>query len=171
MPQLSHNNQRLAGLQKLKFRVQKRKKQLKIPELYARSFARAAVNPNKINPRENVEPTWPEKVVATILQANNIKYVREYEVMTKFFDFFLPELNLLLEIDGIYWHGRDKKQENMKVWEIRNRCNDVVKNALSGIKPGRKLLRIWEDEVSEKHLLNLIEYAKNSNKTGLIIPE
>jgi len=45
-----------------------------------------------------------EEKMAIWLDEENIKYERQYKVEGKFADFYIPDINLLLEVDGIYWH-------------------------------------------------------------------
>ena len=58
--------------------------------------------------------TKPELKFKEILDSNNIEYKHQYSVQwkkgwKKWYDFYLPTLNLLVEIDGIYWHGKGLK--------------------------------------------------------------
>ena len=72
-----------------------------------------------------------------------------FELSGKFYDFYIPEKHLLIEVDGIYWHGRDVKK--LDPTQKRVRINDQFKNILA-TECGYKLLRFWEDEIEEKYV-------------------
>ena len=60
-----------------------------------------------------------EKKVKMQLSKNNIKFKQQYRIESKFYDFFIPDLNLLIETDGNYWHNlpnmviNDKRKDNI----------------------------------------------------------
>lgn len=58
--------------------------------------------------------TKPEREFVDFCKANNIRYIEQYRrVGNKHpYDFFLVDYNLLVEIDGTYWH--DKPQQKAK---------------------------------------------------------
>lgn len=41
-----------------------------------------------------------EKRFASLLREMGIKYKRQYKVDTKYYDFYVPAYNLLIEVDG-----------------------------------------------------------------------
>ena len=74
----------------------------------------------------------------------------------KWYDFYLPEFNLLIEIDGTYWHGKEVETRYLNKQQWKTRLNDKFKNILAKSR-GYKLLRIWSDEINN---LNLKEILK-----------
>ena len=90
--------------------------------------------------------TSPEVKVAAYLKDNNIEYKYNYELHGKLYDFYIPKTNTLIEVDGIYWHGKNKKIEELNSTQIKNKKNDEIKIRLA-IENGYNLVRIWEDEV------------------------
>lgn len=86
----------------------------------------------------------PEKRIAEILSELGITHVQSFHLENKVYDFFIPSRNLLLEVDGVYWHGRDKS--NLNDLQRKNIQNDEFKNKLAK-KRGYDMLRICEDEV------------------------
>jgi very-short-patch-repair endonuclease len=102
--------------------------------------------------------TKPEKEFKSILDINNIEYVFQYALGAKSFDFCLPKHKILIEIDGTYWHSRNYTFESMNATQLGNYANDITKGIIAN-KYGFRLLRIWEDELSEgfKILLTLLE--------------
>jgi len=45
-----------------------------------------------------------EKQFIEFLDANSIQYIYQYPLDGKYYDFYLQTLNLLVEVDGEYWH-------------------------------------------------------------------
>jgi very-short-patch-repair endonuclease len=61
--------------------------------------------------------TKAELIMEKILNMLNIKYEKQYPYLLGVADFYLPESNTIIEVDGIYWHNlqdvkeRDNKKE------------------------------------------------------------
>lgn len=113
-----------------------------------------------------------------ILQKNNITYEREFLITDNkqklyFYDFKIN--NLLIELNGVYWHCSPKKykindivkfpnntyKKVSDIWEKDNRKKQFA------IDNGYTLLTIWEDEFSEEFLINKIkelEYGNSKDK-------
>ena len=66
----------------------------------------------------------------------------------KLYDFYIPSTNTLIEVDGIYWHGKHKNLEDLNDTQMKVRKNDEIKNRLAN-ENGYTLIRIWEDEVKD----------------------
>lgn len=83
--------------------------------------------------------TKPELHFKTWLQNNNVVYVEQYRKVGNAhpYDFFLPEHNLLVEIDGHYWHSKPEQQ-------IKD--TQHVEDAIS---KGYKIVRICTKELEE----------------------
>jgi very-short-patch-repair endonuclease len=91
-------------------------------------------------------------------ECNQCKSVRyNYRVDNKFYDFYMKEKSLLIEVDGVYWHGRRKVGKKLNSMQKGNIKNDRYKNKLA-IERGFKLIRFWEGEISEKSVLKKLEY-------------
>lgn len=84
--------------------------------------------------------TKPEIRFKNILNHLNINFVHNYPVwnITHVYpsDFFLPDYDLIIEIDGIYWHNYP---DGLLIDHIRT-------TELSNI--GLNVLRIWDNEIS-----------------------
>ena len=98
--------------------------------------------------------TIPEQKTKELLEKYNIRLKEQKRVRYKLYDFYLPDFNLILEIDGIYWHGKGILKKDLKGSRTPNRKNDIYKNNLA-LSKGYRLLRIWEDELDK--LENLIK--------------
>jgi very-short-patch-repair endonuclease len=71
------------------------------------------------------------------------------------YDFYLPKLNLIIETDGVYWHGKGLSENQMNDMQKKHKRNDEYKNYLAK-KNNFKLLRIWEDEIEPNKVLERI---------------
>jgi hypothetical protein len=54
----------------------------------------------------------------------------------------LPEYNVLVEVDGIYWHGKGLKHRQRSLMQQKNYINDIYKDTLAKLK-NVKLYRFW----------------------------
>lgn len=88
----------------------------------------------------------------TFLETLDIKFISSYYINTKnyhfIFDFYLPKDNILIEVDGDFWHCNPKTHSFpiCKTQEI-NVKNDQEKNKWAE-ENGYKLLRFWEDDIN-----------------------
>ena len=95
--------------------------------------------------------TRPEKEFETLLKQEGIKYTKQKMVewkhgWKKFYDFYIVDKNILIEIDGAYWHGLNLKYDQLNDQQRQTRDNDIIKNQLA-IDRDYKLIRIWENEI------------------------
>jgi len=113
-----------------------------------------------------VTKTKPEIVFENLLKTNNISYISQKWLpwkkgWKKFYDFYIPKYNLLIEIDGVYWHGKGIDDiSKLNYQQMRTYKNDIVKNELAR-QSGYELIRIWEDEIDKfdfSKLTNTINY-------------
>jgi len=65
----------------------------------------------------------------------NINFKQQFRIENKCYDFYLPNYNILIEVDGRYWHNRNDSI-----------INDKYKNELAK-RYNYKLVRIWDDEI------------------------
>ena len=91
-----------------------------------------------------------ERFVASLLDKNNIEYHYQYFLKTKedickSYDFKIKNTNILLEIDGDYWHGGPGVNKHFyKLEEVKE--NDILKNQIA-TENGFSLIRIWESNI------------------------
>jgi very-short-patch-repair endonuclease/predicted nucleic acid-binding Zn ribbon protein len=90
-----------------------------------------------------------ELFVSSILDKNNIKYKHQFflskDGACKSYDFKIKDTNILLEIDGDYWHGGPSLNKHFfKLEEVKQ--NDLFKDQLAKDN-GFRLIRIWESEI------------------------
>ena len=96
--------------------------------------------------------TKPERLFALMLDMINIKYEKQKSVKKYKCDFYIPEYNLIVEIDGDYWHANPKKYKAndiigpskktaKKIWESdKTKTHDILNE-------GYKVLRYWASDL------------------------
>jgi very-short-patch-repair endonuclease len=99
--------------------------------------------------------TKPELKVKTILELNEISYSHPFQLEDKVFDFYLPQYHLLIEVDGVYYHGKGLNENQMNNMQRKHKINDEYKTSLAS-NCGFNLLRIWEDEIEVNNVMERI---------------
>jgi very-short-patch-repair endonuclease len=102
--------------------------------------------------------TKPERIFFKICKELKIKCETQKIVGGKIFDFFLPETNTLVEIDGSYWHGEGLSLNEMNGVQKKAVKNDKQKDIIA-VGYGYGIFRVWESE-----LANNYEGVKNKIK-------
>lgn len=109
--------------------------------------------------------TKPEIKFKELLDLNKIEYKHQYSVQwkkgwKKWYDFYIPCLNLLIEIDGTYWHGKGLKDSELNEQQLQSRLNDKQKMKLA-LESGYNIIHIWEDELDKFKIQKLFKiYGK-----------
>ena len=94
-----------------------------------------------------------------------VKYERQYyaESIKRYYDFYLPESRVLIEVDGDYYHSYGVVEEDMNPMQKRNRRVDGIKDTWAS-EHGIPLIRIWEHDINENPS-KVMKYIKS--KIGL----
>lgn len=101
-------------------------------------------HPNVLLSGNRGKMTYPEQITFDWLNEHSILNEHNYhfvsEQFNRYVDFYLPELNIFIEVDGEYWH-KDKKDED-KAKDL-----DALKNGIKTIriKPKLKIIQQLED--------------------------
>lgn len=99
-------------------------------------------------------------------------YWIKLEERYKCYDVYIPSLNLLIELDGKYWHGLNC-ESNFTLEQLNNMKNDLIKNRVTNL--GYDLIRINIDDLQDASIFNKVEdlynlsyfiKSKNLNKMG-----
>ena len=91
-----------------------------------------------------------EKTFANILDILDIKYQQFFYAkdIKAFYDFYIPEHNLIIEVDGDFWHCNPTKfPEVIYETQKRNLIKDKIKSQWA-LDNGYKLLRFWENDIN-----------------------
>lgn len=101
-----------------------------------------------------------ERFANNILDKLGVKYVYQYkaESIGRYYDFYLPDYRVLLEIDGDYYHSYGLVYEEMSPMQKKNRRVDEQKDHWAKINC-IPLIRIWEHDINE-HSEKVIKFLK-----------
>lgn len=110
--------------------------------------------------------TKPELEFKHFLDYNNIKYTQQYVIGEGIIDFYLHTQNLLIEIDGNYWHPIAKK--NLNFQQFKNLLNEIKKKDIPN------LLRIQDSNIKKINTINDIyiqqtKYDYNIKETQVLL--
>jgi very-short-patch-repair endonuclease len=88
-----------------------------------------------------------ELLMEDILIFLNLEYKRQFRLKRKIFDFLIINTNILVEVDGDFWHCNPIRFSEPKYkQQIHNLNNDAIKNKIAE-ENGYKLLRFWEYDI------------------------
>lgn len=83
--------------------------------------------------------------IYSMMNTENIHFIKKYELGGKIYDAYIPDKNILLEFDGEFWHKQNLEECK---YSYQKDCyfNDIVKNQIAE-KCGIKLIRIRENSI------------------------
>jgi G:T-mismatch repair DNA endonuclease (very short patch repair protein) len=98
-----------------------------------------------------------ETRVSKILLDSNITYTTQFKIRTKSYDFFIPDINLIIEVNGDYWHCNPSLYKENDIVYFPGKCvtakwiwdRDKIKHQLA-VDKGYKILYIWECEIRKR---------------------
>lgn len=92
--------------------------------------------------------TAPEKTLNKILKELKVNFEPQKIVGPKIYDFYIIDHNLLVEVDGDYWHANPSiyLESDHNSIQKRNVKNDKFKDVLASGR-GFDLIRIWESDL------------------------
>ncbi|MFW6282322.1 MAG: DUF559 domain-containing protein [bacterium] len=104
-----------------------------------------------------------EKYFTTVLDEMNLEYKSQYLIKYYMVDFFLEKENLIIQIDGDYWHVNPTIHPEGAIGErqINNIKVDKAFNTYIEKYTNYKLLRIWESDI-HKNLDKVKEQIKKA---------
>lgn len=93
-----------------------------------------------------------ERFAKDFLERLGVKYIYQFEVkeIGRWYDFYLPEHNLIIEVDGSYYHAdpRVVTEDKMKPMHKHNIRVDEYKTKWA-LSHGIPIMRIWEKDINE----------------------
>lgn len=104
--------------------------------------------------------TKPERELKVILKELNIKFKQSYKYKGHNYDFYLPEFNMLVEVDGNYWHGKNLKWDELNDTQKNSRKNDEKKNKIC-LETQQSLIRLWEDEINKETVISKLKNGRS----------
>lgn len=90
----------------------------------------------------------PQKIVNAMLDEMSVKYEREKQFVYYSVDNFLPDKNLIIEIQGDYWHCNPiKYTEKISDMQLKNIRKDKAKHTYIKNYYNIEILYLWEKDV------------------------
>lgn len=122
----------------------KRKKKPTVSEMIKRNIERS----KKPHPKYGTSKL-EKRFAKDFLEKLGINYTEQFEAkdIKRFYDFYLPDVNLLIEIDGVFWHGKGLLHEEKNYQQRRAEYVDKIKDEWA-LTHGIPLIRIWEDDIN-----------------------
>lgn len=112
-----------------------------------------------------------ETVISESLNNLSIGYTTQYPLGGKLFDFKISNTNILIEVNGDYWHCNPtiyQINENIKLPGGYKKVSDIwkkdeIKRKIAE-KKGYKVVYIWEEEIKKSNDINSLVISKLSIK-------
>lgn len=125
--------------------VKKRKKALSVGEIIERNKKRS----QKPHPQYGTSKL-EDRFAIDFLDKLGVKYERQFFApdIKRYYDFYLPEERILIEVDGDWYHGYGLVYEDMNPMQKHNARVDKIKNEWA-LSRGIPILRIWEHDINE----------------------
>jgi G:T-mismatch repair DNA endonuclease (very short patch repair protein) len=98
-----------------------------------------------------------EKRIGKILIDAEIKIISQYEHKKKFYDFFLPDVNFVIEVNGDYWHANPEiyTEDDVMVFpgQVHKNVGDIwlqdQKKIKSILDSGVDIIILWEKDINK----------------------
>ena len=90
--------------------------------------------------------TGPELKMKEILNELNIPFEHQFRIKNCLYDFHILNTNILIEVDGDYWHGNPKKFQKLNKHQKETKQKDFIKEKLAKTS-NFILLRFWESDI------------------------
>lgn len=108
-----------------------------------------------------------EDFAKDFLDKLKVRYIYQFEAkdIGRFYDFYLPDNNLIIEVDGSYYHSDPRlvKEENMNPMQKHNKRVDEYKDKWA-LMHGIPIMRIWEKDIRENPKMVMNELKKRLYK-------
>jgi very-short-patch-repair endonuclease len=155
--------------QKPRSKTVKKKRKPTVSELIKKNIERS----KKPHPKYGTSKL-EKKFAKEFLEKLGIKYEEQFEAkdIKRFYDFYLPDYQVIIEIDGDFYHGYGKVHEEKNPMQKRNARVDEIKNEWAALH-GYPLIRIWEHDINEnpEKVLDMLRERLGVEMEKLIIKE
>lgn len=91
-----------------------------------------------------------EDFAHNFLDKLGVKYIYQFEAkdIGRFFDFYLNEEHLIIEVDGDFWHGNPEKYDKEELRGHQKRAQRVDEHKTKwALLHGIPILRFWESDI------------------------
>lgn len=128
-------------------------------------------------PKQKKHPEYGTSKLETkfandFLKKLNIEFQTQFkaESIGRYYDFYIPSANLIIEIDGDYYHSFNILYENMSPMQKKNKRVDKDKDKWAK-EHKISLIRIWEHDINNnpEEVMNMLKkeipiYVEKNNK-------
>jgi very-short-patch-repair endonuclease len=143
----------------------KKRKQPTYAQMVKKALARAKreANPEaaRLNKKKKLEAqakkmsnkmTAPERLFAEMMKELDVKFETQKVLGKKIFDFYIPSKNMMVEVDGDYYHANPLiyESKDLNKMQIRNVRNDKFKDVLAKGN-GYTIERVWEYDLNNDY--------------------
>jgi len=93
-----------------------------------------------------------ESLFGDLLESIGVDFIFQYTICGFNFDYYLPKYDLVIEVDGDFYHCNPIKYPNGPIYETQKTTikNDDKKNKIWTLENGYTLLRFWETDINDK---------------------
>lgn len=102
--------------------------------------------------------TTQEQQFAEYCTTNNIEFVEQYRKVGNAhpYDFFLPEYNTIVEIDGTYWHTKpeQKEKDEIQTEQALEKGYNVMRIDTDQLKKNNNNFDLWYNEIKKMERFN-----------------
>ena len=101
--------------------------------------------------QNEIKKSATEDILEFHLIKNNIQYEKQFRIANKLFDFKILNTNIIIEVDGDFWHCNPEKYPEGPTYATQKKtvANDIIKNKLIEIND-YKLLRFWQSTIDNQ---------------------
>lgn len=115
-----------------------------------------------------------EDFAREFLDKLGIKYIYQFEAkdIGRFFDFYAIDENLIIEIDGDYWHGNPEKYDKEKLKGHQKRAQRVDEHKTKwALLHGIPILRFWESDIRKnpKKVMKILKEEIGNRNRQIIL--
>lgn len=93
--------------------------------------------------------TKPELKMKGILNELTIPFEHQFRLKNHLFDFRILNTNIIIEVDGDYWHGNPKKFKKLSKIQKEQKQKDIKNEELAKVN-NFVLLRFWQNDILNK---------------------
>lgn len=116
-------------------------------------------HPNRKLANNKIKMSYPEKLAYCFLEDNKIVFNHQERILDYYCDFFIKDKNLIIEIDGKYWH--DKEKDKIRDEKIREEGFSIIHIPASNVVQNLGIIFHEQYIFSEEEIMKRIIIPKN----------
>jgi very-short-patch-repair endonuclease len=113
----------------------------------------------------------PEKAMVNILNEMDLKWETQILIDGRFFDFYLPDYEVYIEVDGDFIHANPEfySQESLKKIQKKQKRIDNLKNEIMKQR-NLTLIRFWENDINnnKEKVINKLNLLLNNHSGSFV---